>query len=255
MTAAGTARAEVAEWIEIHDLSVAIAAPAVDPGPRERAVTGVDPVRDLARRAGRWSHVLPSDDLAQLARFGAALAVAEADAWAADDAIVATSAFEDRRFLFSDRIVHWVVPWADVAARCHPHRRAEAEALRDRVLAMGDRFRPAPLLTGDEGLYPPGEDSFGPTEPAPVLADHLTSLHSGTVVFAVTASSLMGRDHTRRFSDGELADPSLRSNLAVLYDNASARWASMAGRHPGTERLWRDLSRRAKTTAQLLSDF
>ncbi len=254
MTAAETAQADVVEWVEIHDLALSIASEGVDPGPLERDVTGIDPARDLARRAGRWSYQLPSNDLAELARFAAALATTEAEAWREDDPIVATSAFEDRRFLLSDRVVHWVVPWADVAARCHPPRRAEAEKLRDRLLVMGDRLRPAPLLTGDEGLHPPGEDSFGPVEVAPALGDHLASLLSGTVIFAATASSLVGGDHARRFSSTELADRDLRSNLEVLYDNAAARWSSMATNHPGTERLWRDLARRAASTARWLGE-
>jgi hypothetical protein len=120
----------------------------------EEDVTGFDPIEDLDRRGRWWGHRFDVGGLLEVVSFGVALAMAETDAWQGDDPVVATRAFEDRRFLFSDRLVHWVVPLTFVTP--------DTGQLRDLLLAMGDRLRPAPVLTGTEGLYPPGEDSFGP---------------------------------------------------------------------------------------------
>lgn len=125
------------------------------PTAREQHVTGYDPRADLDRRARWWGHRFRSDHLSDVVAFGVALAVAEVDAWSGDDPVVSTRAFADRRFLFSDRLVHWTVPLTFVTDG--------AAELRRELLDLGDRLRPAPRLTGDEGMYPPGEDSYGPT--------------------------------------------------------------------------------------------
>jgi hypothetical protein len=252
VSAAATARAEAELWIGIVAGIAAVRLAHPDPGPREVDVTGFDPTNDLNRRAARWGHRLASSDLAELGRYAAALAVTEAEAWERDDAIVATRAFEDRRFLFSDRIVHWGVPWADVVGRCHPPVREPAHEVRDRLLDLGDRLRPAPLMTGDEGLHLPGEDSLGPLPGAISTVEILASLHCGTVIFEATAASLTGGPHPRRFDQEELDDVRLRRDLVSLFQVAAARWAVMAESHPGTARLWRDLARRADRTAELL---
>ncbi len=249
MTAGDTARAEASMWSEIHELAGRMAVTVTDPRPNEQAVTGVDVAGDLAMRADRWGHRMPHNDLAELARFAAALAVTEAEAWERDDAVVATRAFEDRRFLFSDRIVHWAVPWADVAGRCHPDIRAQGDRLRDLLLELGERLRPAPVLTGSEGLYPPGEDAFGPTARSGGLAASLLSLHCGTVIFEVTLWSMTSSSHGRELTEAQLADPELRANLEALFENAAARWHRMADERSGTERLWRDLALRASRTS------
>lgn len=149
------------------------------PTARELLVTGYDPSSDLDRRGRWWGYRFPSDLLSDAVAFGVALAAAEVDAWSAEDPVVATRAFEDRRFLFSDRLVHWVVPLTFVTAG--------AATLRKEMLDLGDRLRPAPLLTGDEGLHPPGEDSYGP--PGMLLAidlgpadrwTRLADAHQGT---------------------------------------------------------------------------
>ena len=147
--ASDTAARDLADWQRLLEL-----AEAAMPGVREEMVTGFDPIEDLDRRGRWWSHRFPSDRLADVLAFGVALAVAERDGWDTDDAVVATRAFEDRRFLLSDRLIHWVVPLTYVTT--------DADALRDGFLALGDRLRVAPLLTGDEGIHPPGEDSYGP---------------------------------------------------------------------------------------------
>jgi hypothetical protein len=126
------------------------------PDVREVDVTGFDPRADLARRGEWWGHILESDRLAEVLAFGVALAEVEVEAWERNDPVVATRAFEDRRFLYSDRMVHWVVPVT--------FRSDRLADLREEMLRLGDRLRVAPLLTGDEGLHPPGEDSFGRPE-------------------------------------------------------------------------------------------
>lgn len=147
-TAVDGANEHLAAWRRLLEL-----AESELPASREVDVTGFDPRPDLDRRARWWGHRFDSDRLPAVLAFGVALAGAEVEAWTSKDGVVATRAFEDRRFLLSDRLVHWVVPLTFVTA---------AAGLRDELLDLGDRLRPAPLLTGDEGLHPPGEDSYGP---------------------------------------------------------------------------------------------
>lgn len=184
-TAAHGARRDVDVWRGMLEQAEPVLVDA-----REVEVTGSDPTPDLVRRGRWWSHHFPSDRLGDLLAFGVALAQIEVEAWTSDDPVVATRAYEDRRFLFSDRIVHWVVPLTFAVPGC--------DDIRSDLLDLGDRLRPAPLLTGDEGIHPPGEDSFGP-----------------------------------------LALP-LRVELGTPQ-----RWSRLEASHPGTARLWRDLSRRA----------
>lgn len=251
MSAAETARSEAGRWVGLAGFAQAVRTADPDPVPREVDVTGFDPGEDLTRRARRWGHRFSSFDFEALAGFAAGLAVAEGDAWDDDDPTVATRAFEERRFLFSDRIVHWAVPWADAAGRCHPQVREPAHALRDGLLELGDRMRPAPLLTGGEGLYPPGEDAFGPLDDGSAIETVLGSLHSGVVIFGATARSLFGQEHERWFRQDEVA--LLRNDLRTLFENAAGRWRTLAEEHPGTARLWRDLAERAVRTATRLS--
>lgn len=247
MTAAERARVDIDRWIGVAQRSALLA--TLQPGASERDVTGFDPEADLRRRAGRWSHDLVDSGLGEVSRFAAGLAAVEADAWEGDDPVVATAAFEDRRFLFSDRVVHWAVPWADVAGRCHPEMREVAHELRDTLLVMGDELRPAPLLTGDEGLHPPGEDSFGP-----IPGDRsLRVLGCGTVLFEATVTSLGARGEPA-WAVLENPTPSLRRDLATHFEAVAARWRTMSDEHPGTARLWRDLARRAERTRAWIVD-
>ena len=120
----------------------------------EHEVTGsYDPGVDLDRRASEWGHSLPSHDLGSLALFAAALAHTEADAWDHGTFDIATRAYEARRFLLGDRIVHWAVPWLLAAGS-----EDDAKFLLD----LSDEMRVAPVLTGREGLLLEGEDGFGP---------------------------------------------------------------------------------------------
>ncbi len=204
--AAEAARAEAATWSRLAGLGL-------PPATEAEVVRFYDPGPDLDRRAGAWGHRLPGHHFAELARFAAALATAEAEAWQRDEPHVATRAYEDRRFLVGDRIVHWVMPWLDAEG---------AIAARDLLLELGDLHRPAPA--GGEGAAPPGEDAFGPLAVEAPLADRVRSLWSGIVLGA------------------RLATPE-------LYEQASARWRSLAAAHPGTAGLWRDLAARAAGTA------
>ncbi|MDH4117688.1 MAG: hypothetical protein OEX04_19345 [Acidimicrobiia bacterium] len=146
MSAPSAARTEAEAWAAVATL--------VGTGPTEGSVVGTQVLADLERRARRWGHRFESAGLGELCLFAAGLAVAEAEAWERDDPTVATRAFEDRRFLASDRIVWWAVPWALA------HQPEVAEIL----LELGERLRLAPALTGSEGLVPPGEDAFGPVD-------------------------------------------------------------------------------------------
>ncbi len=208
--AAAAARAEAEVWAGLAGAGLAEVTEA-------DVVRFHDPGADLDRRAATWGHRLAGHHLAELARFAAALAMAEAGAWQADEPHVATRAYEDRRHLLGDRIAHWAVPWLDATGE---------HAARDALLELGDRLRPAPRLTGVEGTVPPGEDEYGPLEPDVPLADLLGSVWSGMV--------------------GGAADP-------AGYEQAAARWEQLAAAHPGTAALWQALARRAAATARRLA--
>jgi len=191
--------------------------------PTESAVTGHDPRSDLKARTARWGYTLGGGDLADLCRFGAALALAEAEAWASNDPALAARAYADRRFLLGDRLIHWAVPWLTAAAETHDG----ALDSRADLLELGDLHRPAPRLSGAEGLHPPGEDSFGKQEVSLSIA--LSTLAGGVVLFGGAGSASVSH-----------------------YRTATRRWMQLAADHPGTEALWADLARRARVTAERL---
>jgi len=145
-TASERTRAEADQWARMSPLT-----------PTEYEVVGTyDPGSDLDRRAAEWGHQLANHDLGAIALFAAALAHTEADSWDDGTFDIATRAYEARRFLLGDRIIHWAVPWllaegpGDVASF---------------LLDLGDEMRVAPALPGNEGLQVAGEDSFGPLVP------------------------------------------------------------------------------------------
>jgi hypothetical protein len=255
--AIAAARAEARQWSEIasHWAGYSDGSSWNDVVPREADVVRFfDPVEDLTERARSWNHELSAFDLADLARFAAGLAVAEADAWRDDQPHIATRAFSDRRFLVGDRLVHWVVPWLDTVARCHPPLREVADEDRDVVLAIADFHRPAPdLAAGREGLYPPGHDSFGPIEPQGSPADHVSSIWSGTVVMRATMVSMTGAPRSAPgVTPDDLENPETKEYLALLYTVRAARWRNLAEAHPGAAALWLDLAQRAAATSQML---
>lgn len=250
------ARREARHWVELAGdwRPEDHAAVWADLPPSEAAVLRFsDPSGDLERRAVAWGYRLPGGDLGDLARFAAGLALAEAEAWADDRPHVAARALEDRRFLLSDRILHWAVPWLDTAGRCYPGEREAAHGARDRLLAAGERLRCAPLLTGREGTTVPGEDSYGPIEIGVPPGERLLSLWSGAVIMKATLASMRGAPDVPRVIEAEwLDDPALRRDLATLYEVAAGRWSRLAAQWEGTARLWSDLAERAEATAVAL---
>jgi hypothetical protein len=235
--AASASRTEAAIWAGLAGWTIPW---WNDVAPSEAAVVRYfDPGDDLDRRAGAWGHRFADHGLASLAAFGAGLAVLEADAWDADDPVVATRAYAARRHLLGDRILHWAVPWLDAAGRCYPQLREVAHGHRDELLELGDRHRPAPDLGAS--LVPPGEDRYGPQEvPGP---GGLRSIWSGVVLLDATVASL----------GGTLDGPAARRDLASLYEVAAGRWRSLADARPGSAGLWRDLAARAAATAVVMA--
>jgi len=214
-----------------------------DRPPTEKAVIRYfDPVEDLATKAERSGHELEDSSLPSLARFAADLAESEGHHWANGDADLATRAYEARRFLVGDRIIHWAVPWLDAVGRCYPDLREDAHADRDLLLEIADEMRVAPVIPGQEGLVLDGEDAFGRIELVDDLRRWLSSLWSGHLTLQATWESL-------RSEGGE---PAL-DDLALLYEAATSRWRGVAGKHPGSAQIWLDLSARARRTSNLLA--
>jgi hypothetical protein len=252
--AAGAASAEAVLWADLTQEWAPARHSALwdDLPPTEEAVVRFYvPDDDLERRARYWGYEFGERDLADLCRLGAALAKAEATAWRQDEPHIATRAYADRRFLLGDRLLHWAVPWLDAAARCHPPESPVAEPARLTLLELGDRLRPAPVLTdGTEGLFAPGEDSFGPLEPPTALPDFMLSVWSGRVVMKATLDSIGATEQPDRAVPLEwISDPVMSALLRVMYEVAAPRWERIAAEHPGSARLWLDLAERAKRTA------
>lgn len=244
--AADTAEREAQTWAGIAAAVDAITADWDDVPPSEVAVTGFDPRTDLERRTTPWTYAMRSSGLGELCRFAAGLALVEADGWRDDHPQLATRAYEDRRFLLSDRILHWAVPWLDMVGRCSTPHREIAHVARDELLDLADILRPAPLLVeGKEGLHLPGEDSFGS------LGDSgLGVLGCGVLLLRATIRSLTDDpERPRTLTTDDLADPEFRETFATLFDVAFARWNGVASRHEGSAQLWLDLAERALATA------
>ena len=220
-----------------------------DTPPIEAAVVRFfDPTDDLERRGSDWGYQFTNFDLADLARFAAGLAAAEADGWGDGLPDIATRAYADRRFLLSDRLLHWAVPWLDALGRCYPVHRGDAHRSRDVLLDLGDRHRPAPDLAQGEGIYQPGHDAFGPLGVRPIEV-MIGSLWSGAVIMRSTLRSMTGTDlepeHLRADDIVGFAE-----SLSVYYEAVAARWNRLAADRPGSAALWRDLSTRASATAE-----
>ena len=233
-TATERALAEKELWAGLGDHWSHEAVPELwaDRSPTEvDVVVFYDPAANLNRRAGEWGHELPGHDLSSLASFALGLAAAEADAWETGTRDIATRAYEARRFLLADRMVHWAVPWLDTVGRDNDSHRETAHSDRDILLAFGDEMRVAPLTPGREGLHVEGEDSFGPLDHNQRnLPDWIRSVWSGAIVLKADSSS----------------------DLVGLFEDAANRWSQLASDHPGSAQLWVDLSERAARTSQLL---
>ena len=184
------------------------------------------------KRASDWGYDLPNVDLSTLATFAAGLASAEAEGWEQDKPDLATRAYESRRFLLGDRIIHWAVPWLDAIGRHYPEHLDAAHSDRNMLLDLADEARVAPALPGREGIRVSGEDSYGPMDLNQPQEKWLDSLWSGTVLLGDEYESTM--------------------DLAVLYRGEAERWSAMATDHPGAAEVWGDLSLRATATAATL---
>jgi hypothetical protein len=201
-----------------------------DRPPKEKAVVVFfDPGPDLNRRAAEWGHELPDVDLPSLSAFASGLADLEAESWLTDKPDLATRAYEARRFLVGDRVLHWAVPWLDAVGCCYPAHEEPAFSDRDTLLGLADIMRVSPELPGVEGLLVEGEDSLGPNENLEGSA-WSSSLWSGALILDAM---------------GEIAD------LAAFYETAAAHWSDLADRHPGSAQLWLDLAARARHTASI----
>ena len=200
-----------------------------------------DPVEDLTEKARRSSYQLEDPSLPSLAGFAGGLAESEGRHWRDGDADLATRAYETRRFLIGDRIIHWAVPWLDVVGRCYPEFREDAHGDRDFLLELTDEMRVEPLLPGREGLVVEGEDTFGRTELVDDLSQWLRSLWSGHLMLEATWTSLRHSGSGPAFEE-----------LALLYEAAASRWRGVAERHPGSAQIWADLAARAERTVGLL---
>lgn len=233
LTASERAGAEADYWAGIaeHWRQVGIPELWADRPPTEKDVVLFhDPALDIARRASDWGYAVEGDDLSSLALFAAGLAVAEERAWDEGTPDIATRAYEARRFLIGDRIVHWAIPWLDAVGRSYPGYGEVAFSDRDLILGLADEAKVAPAAPGPEGLFVDGEDSYGPIEPATSWSQWTESLWSGGVVLQT--------------------DRSL--NLIGFYDRAVGRWSGHAEKHPGTAQLWIDLSERAARSSRHL---
>lgn len=236
-TATEEAAAERDFWADLSGRWTDSHAPELwnDRPPTETSVVVFfDPIEDLERRARRWGHGLAGADLASLSEFAAGLASVEARSWSQDAPQTATQAYEARRFLVGDRLIHWAVPWLDSVGRCFPMHRLAAHDDRDRLLEIAETMRVAPATASREGLYMEGEDSFGPME-IPASDMWFRSLWSGDLIFDTTLGSM---------------SEAATSDLTVLYEVSAGRWDGFAERYPGSAQIWLDLSERAVRTAQ-----
>lgn len=225
-----------------------------DRPPTERAViVFYDPVRDLAKRAAGWGYELAGPDLGSLALFAAALARAEAEGWQSGIGDVATRAYEARRFLLADRILHWAVPWLDATGRWYPQFSDSTRDDRDFLLDLADDMRVAPTAPGSEGLVVEGEDSYGRIGRIGDVDRWISSLWSGHLMLSAEWDGISDAGRGGPSSEAPLGAIT-GGDLAPLYQAASNRWAEVAERHPGSAQIWTDLAERARATDRYLRE-
>lgn len=255
--AAHSAHSEASTWLEIARAWSARDHPAVwcDVPGAEASVVGLyDPRDDLLGRMKAWGYPSEALDLADLARFAAGLAQAEAEAWTDDRAHVATQAYADRRFLLGDRILHWAVPWLEMVSRWYPESADQAHESRRQLLELGDRHRPAPAMSGTEGLVVPGFDGLGPLDSGVTLAELMLSVWSGVVLSIPQLSEMRHTRLIQRVVEPQwLHDTKISGHLGSAYRDAARGWDRLTTDHPGSSQLWRDLGHRARQTAARLS--
>jgi hypothetical protein len=114
-------------------------------------------------------------------------------------------------------------------------------------------MRPAPRLTGAEGLHPAGQDGFGPVALGVTLSRWLDSLWSGSLLLHGAVRSMTPVERSSRSLDGADLTGDLAHDLATNYEVNAARWHGLARHHPGSAALWLDLGNRAANTARRLA--
>lgn len=229
----------------------------IDVPPTESAVVRLyDPMDDLNRRAQAWRYDIANGDLSDLARFGAALARAEGEAWANERGHIATRAYEDRRFLLGDRILHWAIPWLDAIARQYPASADAAAEAQQTLLTIAERHRPAPALSGTEGLVVPGYDGYGPINFEAPFEETIRSIWSGAVLLDGYLTDLFGRPIADRVLPERWDTyPGVLQALEATYKASAGRWDDLAVTKAGSAQLWRDLANRARKTARVLGGW
>ncbi|MFW2339766.1 MAG: hypothetical protein ACN4GK_06930 [Acidimicrobiia bacterium] len=256
-SAATAAAEEAAQWMRIardwHPGRQRVA--QIDLTPSEASVVALfDPADELTRRAKTWSYEMTGSHLSDLARFAAALARAESDAWLSDRGHIATRAYQDRRFLLGDRILHWAIPWFDAVARQYPSVNVLANDTKDQLLRLGELHRPAPALSGTEGLVVPGFDGYGPLDISAPFEELMLSIWSGSVLLNGYLGGLFGEPLTsRQLPRGWDSIPGARRAIEATYRASATRWDELAERNHGTAQLWRDLANRARRSATVLA--
>lgn len=253
--AAETAAQEAAIWMEVARSWHPGRQPIEDVPPNERAVVRLyDPRSELQRHGRQWGYEFITADLSDLARFAAALARTESEAWATDRGHLATRAYQERRFLLGDRILHWAIPWLDAVSHEYPAVAGTATATKDRLLDLADHHRPAPALAGSEGLVVPGFDGYGPLNQDIPFERLLISIWSGTVLLNSHLAEVFGEQVDRdRLPPTWDSHPGARAALESGYIAAADRWDRLAVQRPGSAQLWRDLANRARRTAGILN--
>ena len=256
-SAATAASEEAAQWMKIardwHPGRQRVA--QIDLTPSEASVVALfDPADELTRRAKTWSYQVRGDHLSDLARFSAALARAESDAWLNDRGHIATRAYQDRRFLLGDRILHWAIPWLDAVARQYPSVNTLATGTKDQLLQLGELHRPAPAVSGTEGLVVPGFDGYGPLDTPAPFEELMLSVWRGSVLLHGYLGDLFGEPISgRQLPRAWDTVPGARTAIEATYRASATRWDELAERYQGTAQLWRDLANRARRSAMVLA--
>lgn len=230
--------------MRVTRIASSLAARGSMPDPHELGIVGgFDPTRLLLAAMDRWHYKPRSFDLPELARFGAYLAAIATDAAACGDDNAATRARVALRRLLADRVLHWAVPWLDAIVRSEPQVAAQARDARDMFLDLAEQHRAAPVPEGSEGLMVPGFDGYGPMNIE--LGAALSTLRCGDVLGEPLLSDIG--------VSWPIAMPLTPADAMALgrhFLTVQQRWDQLAGRFPGSAQYWRDLSGRARLSAQ-----
>jgi hypothetical protein len=118
------------------------------------------------------------------------------------------------------------------------------------LLDLAERHRPAPALSGTEGLVVPGFDGYGPLDVGAPFEDTMLSVWSGAVLLTGYLSDIFHKPLTDRLlPEAWDTHPGALQALEANYNSAATRWDELALARPGSAQLWRDLANRARRTA------